>query len=466
MTAEPRDGGRRLQVLRATGLLDSPPDPEFDEITRLAAKMLKAPAVAVTLIDEHRAFTKSGFGLAEPIQRDTPLSHSFCKHAVARRKTLVIPDARLDPLVMDNLAIRDFGVIAYAGVPLEIDGEAIGAFCAIDGTARHWTRDEIEVLTLLARSVERMISLHLANETLARRSAQLDAVVQGIGDALVVADAAGKLLIWNRAATELLGVGVELPPEQWAEKYGLFQPDRRTPLPLASIPLQRALLGEEVSQQLIYVRSPAHPGGRWHSVNASPLRNPDGTLRGAVSLGRDVTHEHELQERLAEASIRDSLTGLHNRRGFHVLAGQAIKAAQRDQHRLALFFVDLNGMKQINDRLGHEAGDQALIATADILRRTFREVDVVARLGGDEFVVLTTAVPEGIETLLGERLQTNVAAHTREDPTRPWRVSVSIGVSFYDPAAPQTVDQLLAEADRQMYERKRARKSLVTNPVA
>jgi diguanylate cyclase (GGDEF)-like protein len=466
MTGEQGDGSRRLKVLRATGLLDSPVDPEFDAITRLAARLLRAPTAAVTLVDADRQFMKSWFGVPEPVVRERPLSHSFCQHAVARRKPLVIGDARNDALVRDNLAVRDLGVIAYAGVPLEIEGEAIGALCAFDGTARHWTRDELEVLALLGRSVERLISLHMTNEALAHRSSQLDAVLQGIGDALVVSDAQGKLVVWNRAATELLGAGVELPPEEWSRHYGLFLADKRTPLPVEAIPLSRALRGENVSQQLIYVRSPAHPEGRWHSVNASPLRSADGTLQGAVSLGRDVTDVHELQERLAEASIRDSLTGLHNRRGFHVLAEQAIKKAQRDGHRLALFFVDLNGMKQINDRFGHEAGDQALIGTAQLLRNTFRESDVIARLGGDEYVVLTEAIPPDIDRVLVERLQANVAAHTRAAPERPWRISVSVGVSHYDPATPQPLEQLLAEADQQMYERKRMRKaSQVTKAI-
>ncbi len=452
-------GARRIQVLRATGLLDSPPDPEFDEFTRLLARLLKAPVACVSLVDENRQFLKSAFGLEEPVAttRETPLSHSFCKHAVSMRRPLVVDDARVDPLVSENLAVRELGVVAYAGVPLTVEGEAVGALCAIDGRARHWTSDELDALSLLARAVERLIKLQVLNGELARRTSHLDTVLNSIGDALVVCDQKGQLELWNEAATELLGVGVPLPPEEWAKQYGLYLPDKVTPCPPELVPLSRALRGEHVEQELLFVRSPERPEGRWHSVNARPVRASDGTLEGAVTLGRDITELHEMQERLREASIRDSLTGLYNRRGFSVLADQAIKAAQRNAQKLALFFIDLNGMKEINDRLGHEQGDQALIATAEIMRLTFREMDALARLGGDEFVALTAAVPPDIATVLGDRLSANVLAQAKAHPERAFRLSISMGVSFYDPAEPRTVDQLLAEADSMMYQRKRKR---------
>jgi diguanylate cyclase (GGDEF)-like protein len=450
---------RRLEVLKATGLLDSPADPEFDELTRLLSKSLKAPVALVSLVDEARQFFKSAYGLAEPwaSRRETPLSHSFCQHAVRTRKALVIDDAREHPLVRENLAIRELGVIAYAGVPITLDGEAIGAFCAIDGRARHWTEDELEVLTLLGASLERLIRLQVTNDALARKTAELDTLIESLDDALVACDEHGKLTVWNRAATQLLGDGEDLPPEQRSVHYGVYLPDQHTLCPPDQAPLTRALRGEHVRDALLFVRAPAASEGRWHRVNASPMIDANGKMRGAVSVGRDVTPMHELHEQLREASIRDSLTGLHNRRGFMVLAEQAIKASLRERHRLALFFVDLNGMKAINDRLGHEVGDQALIEAAGLLRRTFREMDIVARLGGDEFVALTAEVPPDIAKVLGERLRANVAAHAQEDPSRPYRLSLSVGVSTYDPEAPKTLAALLAEADQLMYQRKRQR---------
>jgi GAF domain-containing protein len=95
----------------------------------------------VSLVDDRRQFFKSAVGLHESwaSRRETPLTHSFCKFAVGRRAPLVVPDAREDPALRENLAIRDLGVIAYAGVPLVVEDEALGAFCVIDDKPHAWT---------------------------------------------------------------------------------------------------------------------------------------------------------------------------------------------------------------------------------------------------------------------------------------------------------------------------------------
>ena len=109
----------RLDALHATGLLDSDISPSFDRLARLASKVLNAPVALVSLVDTDRQFFKSCLGLPEPwaSQRGTPLSHSFCQHAVATREPLIVEDSREHELLRDNPAIRDIGVIAYAGIP-------------------------------------------------------------------------------------------------------------------------------------------------------------------------------------------------------------------------------------------------------------------------------------------------------------------------------------------------------------
>jgi signal transduction histidine kinase len=143
----------RLAALRATGLLDSQPEEAFDRLTRLAVKLLRAPISIVSLVDDRRQFFKSHVGLIEPwaTARETPLTHSFCQHVVSTGKPFIVSDAPNHPIVRDNLAIPDLGVIAYAGMPLITeDGETIGSFCAIDTQARVWTQDELDAIESLA----------------------------------------------------------------------------------------------------------------------------------------------------------------------------------------------------------------------------------------------------------------------------------------------------------------------------
>jgi GAF domain-containing protein len=150
------DAGR-LAALHKTGLMDSGPDERFDGLARVASKALHAPVALVSLVDEDRQFFKGCVGLTkEPwaSQRGTPLSHSFCKHAVAQRRPLIVDDAREDPALRDNDAIRDLDVIAYAGIPLiGADGHALGTLCVIDHRPRHWRGEETTLLQEIANAV-------------------------------------------------------------------------------------------------------------------------------------------------------------------------------------------------------------------------------------------------------------------------------------------------------------------------
>lgn len=178
------DARARHVALRTSGLLDSPPEPQFDRLTRMAQRLLAAPVALVSLVDEDRQFFKSAQGLPEPwrSRRETPLSHSFCQYVVRDRRPLVIADARRHPLVRTNLAIRDLGVSGYLGVPLCAPGQVtIGTVCVITTQPRAWSSDEIELMEDLAAIVAAEIaSRHAASHDqltgLANRRGFLDAM--------------------------------------------------------------------------------------------------------------------------------------------------------------------------------------------------------------------------------------------------------------------------------------------------
>ena len=162
------DDPDRLAALRRTLLLDSPQEPSFDRLTELASLILDASVALVSLVDADRQFFKSCVGLPEPWagERETPLSHSFCKHVVATGDPLIIDDARDHPLVRDNPAIEALNVIAYAGIPLTLDGQPLGSFCVIDGEPRTWTDREVAILEGLAESAMTEIALRVTGEEL------------------------------------------------------------------------------------------------------------------------------------------------------------------------------------------------------------------------------------------------------------------------------------------------------------
>ena len=175
------DGASRLAAVRATGLLDAAAEPAFDRLTRLAVRLLRVPAAFFSLVDETRDFYVSACGFGEPLASERELTGpSFCHYAIQSSTPLVIPDTAADPLYRDVPTVRTLGVAAYVGVPIVVDGEVIGSFCAIDTVPRAWTAADVEVLIALAASAEREIELRAA----LHRGSELARELQRQADAL------------------------------------------------------------------------------------------------------------------------------------------------------------------------------------------------------------------------------------------------------------------------------------------
>lgn len=164
---------------------------------------------------------------------------------------------------------------------------------------------------------------------------------------------------------------------------------------------------------------------------------------------------------LENLSMNDELTGLRNRRGLMLLAEQQVRVSERTRQPFDLIFIDLDGMKKINDEFGHQEGDNALRDTAALLRSTFRDSDIICRYGGDEFAAIVIDDSLRSNDRSGgihppsERLGAAVEEYNRTTE-RKFKLSLSTGVSHYDPANPISLSELLETADRGMYKAKRA----------
>ncbi|KQC09728.1 MAG: hypothetical protein APR62_13580 [Smithella sp. SDB] len=193
----------------------------------------------------------------------------------------------------------------------------------------------------------------------------------------------------------------------------------------------------------------------WNSAN---IYSPDGdTLISTIAQGYDITERKMMEETLERLSTTDNLTGLYNRYAFINLAEQQLKIANRENKSICLIFLDLDGLKNINDTLGHMVGDHALRNTAMILRNTFRETDIIARVGGDEFAILATTDIDGPE-ILKERLNNQVNTFNYETE-RNYKISISIGFSIYQPNKNISLDDLMSTADNLMYQHKKQKRS-------
>ncbi|RJQ42935.1 MAG: PAS domain S-box protein [Nitrospiraceae bacterium] len=196
----------------------------------------------------------------------------------------------------------------------------------------------------------------------------------------------------------------------------------------------------------------------WGKIYAAAIKDQQGKFKNALTIIEDITERRMMEEKIRSAIVADDLTGLFNRRGFFPLAEQQIKVALRKKKWLSLLYIDLDGLKIINDEHGHMEGDQALIDTANILKRTFRESDIIARIGGDEFAVLITDLPgPGVDNLLTRHCYENADIYNQKGG-RPYKLVFSMGVAHYDPEHPCSLEELLNKADALMYADKKERK--------
>lgn len=184
---------------------------------------------------------------------------------------------------------------------------------------------------------------------------------------------------------------------------------------------------------------------------------PDAEQKIVYAVARDISERKAHEEELRRQALNDDLTGLFNRRGFMTLADQQLKLARRNpDNGLLLFYADLDGLKQINDRFGHDEGSQAIRNAAHLLKQSFRLSDILARIGGDEFAVLVIESTDSTVEVITRRLLEKVERFNQKK-IYPYDLSVSIGMARFNPHGDEGIAELMARADARMYTQKRAK---------
>ncbi len=347
------------------------------------------------------------------------------------------------------------------------------------GQSPLWVRSTTQALrgsdgtiTGAIASFSDVTALRTSTAELHREERFLQVLLDTLEEGIVACDAEGRITVFNPAARDLHGLVEEDGPiGRIPSDHGLRRPDG-SPMAPRENPLIRAMSGEQLRDVEIVLES-GSGDRRKVSVNGQALVDDDGQMLGAVVAMHDVTEQKLNEERLAELALHDPLTGLANRtllaerlqEAIDEIAGHLTGDGEATGERgVAVYLLDLDEFKEINDVLGHDVGDDMLVAVAGRLQAIVRPTDTVARLGGDEFVVVCD-IESGEEEMLriADRISSALARPYRIDG-RTLTVLASVGGVFADNAETDP-SRLLSRADDAMYgvkwSRRRQRRSMM-----
>ncbi len=383
-----------------------------------------------------------------------PFANNLSGHAIRSGRSLLCRDTETDPRA-DAALSRSRGVRSIIAVPMLHAGKAVGLLLLYGEKAGAFGERELTTMELL--SVILSAAMAHAAEFEAKRDqvqalARFEATFANALTGMVLLDLDGRILDSNPAMQRLLGYGHEEIAGHRLSKF-VHQADRRKTRSAylrmiasggKSLRMQHRFVGRE--GQVV-----------WADAAASLVHDSAGKASFAITMIQDITQAKEAEAALlSQAAVNehqaqhDALTGLANRTLFHARIGHAVNPRRRSDGRAAVVVVDLDGFKEINDSLGHAAGDELLVVLSGRLESALRTSDTVARLGGDEFGILLPEIQRGEDVLLAvDRLRSAI-----EEPVALQGLSLSleasIGIALY-PDDGEDVETLLRCADAAMY---------------
>jgi diguanylate cyclase (GGDEF)-like protein/PAS domain S-box-containing protein len=361
---------------------------------------------------------------------------------------LGLPDAQgLEAVRRARAAAPRIPLVVLSG----LDDESMAVKALHEGAQDYLIKGQIEPRELL-RALRYAIERNGIEEALFAERERAQVTLDSIGDAVICTDMSGNISFINAVAEKLTGwLLTEVHGQPMTEAFQVIDADSRE---VIRNPMERAI-GQDRTGHLpmncILIRRDGFEIYIEDSV--APIHDRAGQVTGAVIVFRDVSAARSMALQIAHSAEHDFLTGLPNRLLLNDRVSQAIALAYRDDKRIALMFLDLDGFKHINDSLGHPVGDRLLQSVAKRLQLCVRTCDTVSRQGGDEFVILLTDMVHPESSAIAARRMLDAVAEVHSIGENDLHITTSIGVSIY-PDDGMDAETLIKSADTAMYQAK------------
>lgn len=347
------------------------------------------------------------------------------------------------------------GYSSAIGLPLRENSTTMGAITIYSAEADAFDDEEVKLLTELADNLAYGIqSLRVREERVCSEEAlksseeKYRSLVESTEDSIYLVDREYRYLFMNKKHLERMNVLREVALGQPYQKFHSPDENKR----IVGFVDKVFETGSSMQQEHLSRRDT-----RCFLRTFSPVKDKDGKIVAVTIVSKDITGIKQLEERLRALTLTDELTGLYNRRGFLALVEPLLKLAKRQKKTLYMLYADMDKLKEINDTFGHQEGDLAIKDTADLFRATYRESDIIARIGGDEFVVIPVESSGNSSSGIESRLQQNIEDHNAKGD-RVYKLSISCGIAQYDPMTATSIDELLIQGERLMYEEKKKKR--------
>lgn len=435
----------RLAALYEHGLDDEGLIPSLDPIVQIAARMFDMPVAAVNMIGSDHVFFAASVGIGETdMRRDV----SFCGHAINQLEIMVVPDAAQDERFHDNpLVTGDANVRFYAGVPLRSPGGlALGALCVLDNKPHlNFSEEDQRRLLELARIVSDRLELRRIETSSNRHRPTFEKYAGNSTTPIVWFDERLNIIAWNAAAALSHGYSMPEGAGMGVDRL-VLERDR----PILQETIAKAVAADTVGHldtfsEIFGLRK----DGTKFLVGFSLFAWKEaGKMRFEASM-KDIT-----EQRMEEAELRlranvDLLTGLANRGRFYRVVEDTLTVPKP----AAVFMIDLDGFKDVNDTLGHTLGDNVLKQVAAQMARLVNAPGIVARIGGDEFAIIVPHITTTeVAIHLAEKIIHQIAMPILIDGQEV-RVAASCGVALA-PLHAQEALELVSDADLALFKAK------------